>query len=46
LRRSGALDLDFSYQICDTLRPISRTVAGNCCQDMTSRHEEKPDAPY
>jgi len=28
LRRSGALDLDFSYQICDTLRPISRTVAG------------------
>jgi hypothetical protein len=27
LRRRGARDLDFSYQICDRLRPNSRTVA-------------------
>jgi hypothetical protein len=28
LRRSGARDLDFSSQVCDTLRPISRAAAG------------------
>jgi hypothetical protein len=44
-RCSGALDLDFSYQICDTLHPISRTVAGEL-PPIHRRHEEKPDAPY
>ena len=28
LRPNGVLDLDFYQQICNTLRPISRTVAG------------------
>jgi hypothetical protein len=28
LRLSGARHLDFSQQICDTLRPISRAAAG------------------
>jgi hypothetical protein len=28
LFRSGARDLDFSHQVCDTLRPISRAAAG------------------
>jgi hypothetical protein len=28
LRRSGARDLDFSWQVCQTLRPISRAAAG------------------
>jgi hypothetical protein len=45
LRSSGALDLDFSYQICDTLRPISRAVAGKLPL-IHRQHEEKLDAPY
>jgi hypothetical protein len=28
LRRSGARNLDFSQQVCHTLRPISRAAAG------------------
>jgi len=45
LRRSSALDLDSSYQICDTLRPISRAVAGELPL-IHRQHEEKLDAPY
>ena len=45
LRRSSALDLDSSYQICDTLRPISRAVAGKLPL-IHRQHEEKLDAPY
>jgi hypothetical protein len=47
LRRSGAPDLDFSRQVCDTLRPISRTVVGKLPPPYgCRRYEEKPDAPH